>query len=123
MRCLCRYLPQGKPWSEDRGSSALAPDLSRSRPADALVNNWIGGSSAAFDVTVTSPLTPVSLQESSVTAGTAALLAEQRSTRRMTPSVIPLDGNASLFLWRAMGTGVLKPGRLFPIWPRACPLA
>ena len=58
--------------------SALTPDLSRSRPADALVNNWIGGSSAAFDVTVTSPLTPVSLQESSVTAGTAALLAEQR---------------------------------------------
>ena len=40
--------------------SALTPDLSRSRPVDALVNNWIGGSSAAFDVTVTSPLTPVS---------------------------------------------------------------
>ena len=58
--------------------SALTLDLSRSRPADALVNNWIGGSSAAFDVTVTSPPTPVSLQESSVTAGTAALLAEQR---------------------------------------------
>ena len=37
------------------------------------------------------------------------------STRRMTPIVIPLDGNASLLLWRAMGTGVLKPGRLFPI--------
>ena len=30
--------------------SALTPELSRSRPADALVNNWIGGSSAAFDV-------------------------------------------------------------------------
>ena len=100
--------------------SALTPDLSRSRPVDALVNNWIGGSSATFDVTVTSPLTPVSLQESSVTAGTAALLAEQR---RMNPSVIHLDGNSSLLLWRAMGTGVLKPGRLFPIWPRACPLA
>ena len=99
--------------------SALTPDLSRSRPA----NNWIGGSSAAFDVTVTSPHTPVSLQESSVTAGTASLLAEQRKPRRMTPNVIPLDGNASLLLWRAMGTGVLKPGRLFFIWPRACPLA
>ena len=34
--------------------SALTPDLSRSRPADALVNNWIGGSSATLDVTVTS---------------------------------------------------------------------
>ena len=37
--------------------SALTPDLSKSCPADALVNNWIGGSSAAFDVTVTSPYT------------------------------------------------------------------
>ena len=42
--------------------SALTPDLSRSRPVDALVNNWIGGSSAAFDVTVTSPLTPVRIK-------------------------------------------------------------
>ena len=58
--------------------SALPPDLSRSRPVDALVNNWIGGIPAAFDVTVTSSLTPVSLHESSVTAGTAALLAEHQ---------------------------------------------
>ncbi|KAL5481357.1 hypothetical protein EMCRGX_G021496 [Ephydatia muelleri] len=65
--------------------SALTPDLSRSRFVDALVNNWIGGSSAAFDVTVTSPLTPVSLQESSVTAGTAALLAEQRKHQANDP--------------------------------------
>ena len=40
---------------------------------------------AAFDVTVTSPLTPVSLQESSVTAGTAALLAEQRKHQANDP--------------------------------------
>eukprot|EP00731_Ephydatia_muelleri_P015789 Em0009g213a len=65
--------------------SALTPDLSRSRSVDALVKNWIGGSSAAFDVTVTSPLTPVSLQESSVTAGTAALLAEQRKHQANDP--------------------------------------
>ena len=65
--------------------SALTPDLSRSRPADALVNNWIGGLSAAFDVTVTSPLTPVSLCEASVTAGTAALLAEQRKHQASDP--------------------------------------
>ena len=79
--------------------SALTPDLSRSRPADALVNNWIGGISAAFDVTVTSPLTPVSLRESSVTAGTAALLAEQRKHQANDPKCdtlrwkcIPLAG-------------------------------
>ena len=63
--------------------SAHTPDLARSRLADALVNNWIGGIPAALDVTVMSPLTPVSLHESSVTAGTAALLAEQR--KLMTP--------------------------------------
>ena len=45
-------------------SSALTPDLSRSRPAVALVNNWTGGIPATFDLTVTSPLTPVSLRES-----------------------------------------------------------
>ena len=65
--------------------NALTPDLSRSRAADALVNNWIGGSSAAFDVTVKSPLTPVSLHESSITAGTAALLAEQRKHQANDP--------------------------------------
>eukprot|EP00731_Ephydatia_muelleri_P033991 Em0044g11a len=35
--------------------SALTPDLSRSRPADALVNNWIGGSSAVFDALLAEP--------------------------------------------------------------------
>ena len=65
--------------------SALTPDISRSRPADALVNNWIGGISATFDETVTSSLTPVSLREASVTAGTAALLAEQRKHQANDP--------------------------------------
>ncbi|KAL5481620.1 hypothetical protein EMCRGX_G021817 [Ephydatia muelleri] len=73
--------------------SALTPDLSRSRPADALVNNWIGGSSAVFD----------------------ALLAEPRKHQENDPKCDTLGGNASLLLWRAMGTGVLKPGRFFPI--------
>ena len=76
------------------------------------MNNWIGGISAAFDVTVTSPLTPVLLQEQ------LHYWQSRGSTRRMTPSVIPLAGNAFLLLWRARGTGGLKPGRLFPIWPR-----
>ena len=46
--------------------------------ADVLVNNWSGWSPAAFDLTVTFPLTPLSLSEASVTSGTAALVAEQR---------------------------------------------
>ena len=31
---------------------------SHSRPADVLVQNWVGGKPAAFDFTITSPLTP-----------------------------------------------------------------
>ena len=31
----------------------------------------------------------------------------------MTPSVIPLDGNVSLLLWRAMGTEVLEARQAF----------
>ena len=62
--------------------SALTPDLSRSRPADALMSNWTGGIPAALDVTVTLPLTPVLLRKASVMAGTAIQLAEQRKHPR-----------------------------------------
>ena len=65
--------------------STLTPDLSRSRPADALVSNWSDGIPTAFDITVTSPLTPVSLLEASVTPGTAALLAERRKHQANDP--------------------------------------
>ena len=65
--------------------STLTPDLSRSRLADALVSNWSDGIPTAFDITVTSPLTPVSLQEASVTPGTAALLAERRKHQANDP--------------------------------------
>ena len=55
--------------------SGLTPNLSFSGPADVLVNNWSRWSPAAFDFTVTSPLTPF---EASVTFGIAALVTEQR---------------------------------------------
>ena len=45
------------------------------RPADVLVDGW---DRAAFDVTVTSPLTPVTLNEASINEGVAALAAETR---------------------------------------------
>ncbi|KAL5499666.1 hypothetical protein EMCRGX_G011121 [Ephydatia muelleri] len=46
---------------------------------------WSDGIPTAFDITVTSPLTPVSLQEASVTPGTAALLAERRKHQANDP--------------------------------------
>ena len=56
--------------------STLTPDISRTRPTDALYSEQLDKWNTSF--TVTSPLTPVSLHEASVTPGTAALLAEQR---------------------------------------------
>ncbi|KAL5500204.1 hypothetical protein EMCRGX_G011723 [Ephydatia muelleri] len=49
-----------------------------SRPADILVQGWNRGKPAAFDVTVTSPLTPVSLNNASASVGAAAYAAECR---------------------------------------------
>ena len=39
--------------------SGLGHDARRTRPADVLVPNWVLGKPAAFDITVTSPLTPI----------------------------------------------------------------
>ena len=49
-----------------------------SRPANIFVQGWDRGHPAAFDVTVTSPLTPTTLNFSAVTEGAAALAAEER---------------------------------------------
>eukprot|EP00731_Ephydatia_muelleri_P031102 Em0022g616a len=51
---------------------------SQSRPADVLVPNWDLGKPAAFDLSVTSTLQSSALLEASVTAGSAALFAENR---------------------------------------------
>ena len=45
--------------------SGLTPGLDRARPADVLVRDWAQGKPAAFDITVTSPLTPAILAEAS----------------------------------------------------------
>eukprot|EP00731_Ephydatia_muelleri_P015665 Em0009g89a len=50
----------------------------QSRPADVLVPNWDLGKPAAFDLSVTSTLHPSVLLEASMTAGSAALVAENR---------------------------------------------
>ena len=50
----------------------LSPNHTNSRQADILVQGWEKGLPAAFDVTVSSPLTPASLEETSASAGAAA---------------------------------------------------
>eukprot|EP00731_Ephydatia_muelleri_P020965 Em0013g692a len=46
--------------------------------ADVLVQDWVRGSPAAIDITVTSPLTPAMLRDASTSAGSAAYAAECR---------------------------------------------
>ena len=56
----------------------MCHDINHSCPADVLVAGWERAQPAALDITVTSPLTPVSLKDSSRIAGVAALSAETR---------------------------------------------
>ena len=68
--------------------SNLTPDGSRSRPADVLVRDWITGRFAAFDFTVSSPLSVASLNQACITSGFAALSAETRKHKAMIPSAV-----------------------------------
>ena len=56
----------------------MCRDNNHSHQADVLVEGWERGQPAVLDITVTSPLIPVSLKESSRIAGVAALSAEMR---------------------------------------------
>eukprot|EP00731_Ephydatia_muelleri_P024145 Em0016g416a len=58
--------------------SDLTPGLDRTRPADVLVRDWAQGKPAAFDITVTSPLTPAIFAGASRMVGAAAEAAENR---------------------------------------------
>ena len=68
--------------------SGLTPGLDRARPADVLVRDWAQGKPAAFDITVTSPLTPAILAEASRRVGAAAEASETESTQPMTLNVL-----------------------------------
>ena len=58
--------------------SDLTADHSHTRPADLLLTNWATGKTAAFDVSVTSPLNTLTLLEAGVSAGSAARATEDR---------------------------------------------
>eukprot|EP00731_Ephydatia_muelleri_P013116 Em0007g426a len=72
----------------------LARDHINSRPADILVQGWDRGKPAAFDVTVTSPLTPVSLNNASASVGQQHMLLNAESMQPMTPGARSWDGYA-----------------------------
>eukprot|EP00731_Ephydatia_muelleri_P013975 Em0007g1285a len=56
----------------------LTADHSHTRPADLLLTNWATGKTAAFDISVTSPLNTLNLLEAGVSAGSAVQATETR---------------------------------------------
>ncbi|KAL5459778.1 hypothetical protein EMCRGX_G033151 [Ephydatia muelleri] len=91
----------------------IEADGSRSRPADYLVPNSSTGKPAAFDITVTSLLNPISLPEAKVTGGSVARMAEMRKHISNDPKC-----RGSAFHWpsRPMGAGEQKPGTPSLVW-------
>ena len=69
--CRCSHLSV----RVEVGQGLLGVD-SNSHPADVLVDVWERAKIAAFDVTVTSPLTPATLGDTCNSAGVAAYTAE-----------------------------------------------
>eukprot|EP00731_Ephydatia_muelleri_P022151 Em0014g742a len=69
---LSAHLEEGSSWSIEKP---------KSRPADILVANWDRGFSAAFDVSVTSPLNPLHIVEAGISPGAAAKATEKRKHR------------------------------------------
>ena len=76
--------------------SSLDEEGRQTRPADILVQNWEFGKPAALDFTVTSPLNPTTLNEASVTAGSAASAAEARKRATNDAKCNHLGWSASL---------------------------
>ncbi|KAL5464076.1 hypothetical protein EMCRGX_G033036 [Ephydatia muelleri] len=72
LRGLSAHLEEGTSWSIEKP---------KSRPADILVANWDRGFSAAFDVSVTSPLNPLHIVEAGISPGAAAKATEERKHR------------------------------------------
>ena len=62
----------------EAAGGGLGKDKAFTRPADVLVSNPSGSASAAYDITVTSPLNPSIILEAGVSAGSAAKAAEVR---------------------------------------------
>ncbi|KAL5506296.1 hypothetical protein EMCRGX_G007910 [Ephydatia muelleri] len=69
---LSAHLEEGSSWSIEKP---------KSHPADILVANWDRGFSAAFDVSVTSPLNPLHIVDAGISPGVAAKATEERKHR------------------------------------------
>ena len=63
----------------------LTHDHNKTRPADILLSNWFLGKPAALDVSITSPLNPLTLLEARILAKSAAQVTEARKHQANDP--------------------------------------
>ena len=104
---LCPNCALGCGWEKDNA---------RTRPADILITNWDCGTSAAFDITVTSPLNSPNMLEAGMYQGVSAKSAEHRSTQKTILSVLSWAGDAYHWQLRAMEPGVQRCRRPSHRW-------
>ena len=76
----------------------LGHNTQHTRPADVLVPIWVLTKPAAFDITVESPPTPITLHEASVTSGSTAQVAENRKHASNGARSLGAFGNRGLWL-------------------------
>eukprot|EP00731_Ephydatia_muelleri_P004695 Em0002g871a len=96
-------LPEIPFWWPSNGGLDLTPQRapnvhcaqnhSKTRPADILLPNWFLGRTAALDVSIPSPLNPVTLLEAGVSATAAAQATEARKLQANDPKCSELDVN------------------------------
>ena len=104
---LSAHLEVGCGWGKDNA---------RTRPADILVTNWDCGTSAAFDITVTSPLNSPNMLEAGMYQGVSAKSAEHRKQQKTILSVSSWAGDAYHWQLRAMEPGVQRCRRPSHRW-------
>eukprot|EP00731_Ephydatia_muelleri_P012239 Em0006g1133a len=85
------------------------------RPTDVLVQDWVRGSPAAIDITVTSPLTPAMLRDASTSAGSAAYAAECRKHEANDTKCQELRWTCIPLAVRPLDTGGKRLRLFFPI--------
>ena len=88
------------------GSSEL-----RTRPANILVTSWGVKDTTAFDITVTSPLSPKIVSEAGISAGVAAKAAESRKHEQNDTKCSELGWQ---WQWKHMEPGVKRHAMLSP---------
>ena len=100
----------------------LTCDHSKSRPANIWLTNWFMGKTAALDVSITSPLNPLTLLEAGVLAKTAAQDTEARKHQANDPKCSELGCVCVPPWWlNPMEPGVKRPLPSSHLSPRDLP--